>query len=240
MKSSELLEVSNLNVSYGATQALWDVSFTVRQGEQVALLGSNGAGKTTALRAVQGILKPKSGKVVFNSQEITGKSADKVTGLGLCLVPEGRGLFRTMTVEENLQLGAYTKRARKNIKKNMTTVYEVFPILKERNKQRAGSLSGGEQQMLAIARGLMAEPKLLMLDEPSLGLAPIIVSKLFKVLDGLKQSRGLTMVLVEQNVEASLEIADKAYLLDNGKITFQGKPDEFRANKSLREAYLGL
>jgi branched-chain amino acid transport system ATP-binding protein len=235
-----LLEVSKLNVSYGATQALWDVSFAVNKGELVALLGSNGAGKTTSLRSVQGVLKPKGGKVVFNSIEITGNDANKVTALGLSLVPEGRGLFTSMTVEENLQLGAYTKRARKNLKKNIVTAYDLFPILKERFKQRAGSLSGGEQQMLAIARGLMAEPELLMLDEPSLGLAPIIVSKLFKVLDELKKNRGLTMVLVEQNVEASLDIADRAYLLDNGRITFEGKPDEFRANKSLRESYLGL
>jgi len=234
-----LLDVSKLNVSYGPTQVLWDVSFEVNKGELVALLGSNGTGKTTSLRGVQGVLKPKTGKVVFDSNDITGKDANDVTAMGLSLVPEGRGLFTTMTVEENLQLGAYTKRARKSFKKNMAAAYDLFPILKERYEQRAGSLSGGEQQMLAIARGLMAEPELLMLDEPSLGLAPIIVSKLFKVLDELK-NRGLTMVVVEQNVEASLDIADRTYLLDNGRITFEGKPDEFRANKSLRESYLGL
>ena len=239
MTTEMLLDVSKLNVSYGPTQVLWDVSFEVNKGELVALLGSNGAGKTTSLRGVQGVLKPKTGKVVFNSNDITGKDANDVTAMGLSLVPEGRGLFTTMTVEENLQLGAYTKRARKSFKKNMAAAYDLFPILKERYEQRAGSLSGGEQQMLAIARGLMAEPELLMLDEPSLGLAPIIVSKLFKVLDELK-NRGLTMVVVEQNVEASLDIADRTYLLDNGRITFEGKPDEFRANKSLRESYLGL
>ena len=239
MTTEMLLDVSKLNVSYGPTQVLWDVSFEVNKGELVALLGSNGTGKTTSLRGVQGVLKPKTGKVVFDSNDITGKDANDVTAMGLSLVPEGRGLFTTMTVEENLQLGAYTKRARKSFKKNMAAAYDLFPILKERYEQRAGSLSGGEQQMLAIARGLMAEPELLMLDEPSLGLAPIIVSKLFKVLDELK-NRGLTMVVVEQNVEASLDIADRTYLLDNGRITFEGKPDEFRANKSLRESYLGL
>ena len=239
MTTEMLLDVSKLNVSYGPTQVLWDVSFEVNKGELVALLGSNGAGKTTSLRGVQGVLKPKTGKVVFDSNDITGKDANDVTAMGLSLVPEGRGLFTTMTVEENLQLGAYTKRARKSFKKNMAAAYDLFPILKERYEQRAGSLSGGEQHMLAIARGLMAEPELLMLDEPSLGLAPIIVSKLFKVLDELK-NRGLTMVVVEQNVEASLDIADRTYLLDNGRITFEGKPDEFRANKSLRESYLGL
>jgi branched-chain amino acid transport system ATP-binding protein len=240
MTTRTLLEVSKVDFSYGAAQALWEVSFVVNRGEIVALLGSNGAGKTTSLNIVQGVLKPKSGKVVFNSREITGNGANKVTAMGLSLVPEGRGLFTTMTVEENLQLGAYTKRSRRSLKKNLAAAYELFPILKERFRQRAGSLSGGEQQMLAVGRGLMAEPELLMIDEPSLGLAPIIVSKLFKVLEELKRDRGVTMVLVEQNVEASLGIADRAYLLDNGRITFEGNPEKFRANEALRESYLGL
>jgi branched-chain amino acid transport system ATP-binding protein len=234
-----LLTVSGLNVSYGAAQALWDVSFTVGRGELVVLVGPNGAGKTTTLRTVQGVLKPKSGSVTFGSKEITGLAANKVTDLGLCLVPEGRGLFTTMTVEENLQLGAFSRRARSRVKDNLTTVYELFPLLKEREGQRAGSLSGGEQQMLAIGRGMMSSPEMIMLDEPSLGLAPIIVSRVFKVLKELKD-RGLTILLVEQNTEASLVIADRGYLLDNGRVGFQGKPEEFRANQSLKEAYLGL
>jgi branched-chain amino acid transport system ATP-binding protein len=234
-----LLTVSGLNVSYGAAQALWDVSFTVGKGELVVLVGPNGAGKTTTLRTVQGVLKPKSGSVAFGSRDITGFAANKVTGLGLCLVPEGRGLFTTMTVEENLQLGAFSRRARSRVRDNLSTVYELFPILKERKGQRAGSLSGGEQQMLAIGRGMMSSPEMIMLDEPSLGLAPIIVSRVFKVLKELKD-RGLTILLVEQNTEASLAIADRGYLLDNGKIGFKGKPEEFRANQSLKEAYLGL
>ncbi|MDV3277611.1 MAG: ABC transporter ATP-binding protein [Nitrososphaerales archaeon] len=237
--TESLLEVSGLTVSYGAAQALWDVSFSVKRGELVVLVGSNGAGKTTSLRSVQGMLKPKSGKVTFCSKDITRLAANKVTALGLSLVPEGRGLFTTMTVEENLQLGAFNKRARKRLKENFSSAYELFPILKERRKQRAGSLSGGEQQMLAIGRGLMSDPEMLMLDEPSLGLAPIVVSKVFEVLEGLKES-GLTILLVEQNMEASLAIADRGYLLDNGRIAFEGTPDQFRANESLREAYLGL
>ncbi|MDA4128180.1 MAG: ABC transporter ATP-binding protein [Thaumarchaeota archaeon] len=234
-----LLEVSRLAVNYGAVPVLWDISLTVNRGELVVLLGSNGAGKTTSLRSVQGVLKPKSGKVAFNSKDITALAANKVTAIGLSLVPEGRGLFATMTVEENLQLGAFSKRARKRFGENLSSVYELFPILKERKGQRAGSLSGGEQQMLAIGRGLMSDPEMLMLDEPSLGLAPIVVSKVFKVLEGLKD-RGLTILLVEQNVEVSLAIADRGYLLENGKIAFEGTPDQFRANESLREAYLGL
>ncbi len=239
MSGQSLLSASGINASYGAAQALWDVSVSVERGELVVLLGSNGAGKTTSLRCFQGVLKPSSGRVSFNSKDITGMSANRVTALGLSLVPEGRGLFAAMTSEENLQLGAFNKRARKHMKENFETVYELFPVLKERRQQRAGSLSGGEQQMLAIGRGLMSQPEMLLLDEPSLGLAPIVVSKVFKVLEELKQ-RGLTILLVEQNVEASLSIADRAYLLDTGRIAFEGRPEDFRENKSLKESYLGL
>ena len=239
MSAPNLLEVSDLDVSYGSTQVLWGVTFSVAKGELVVLVGSNGAGKTTSLRAVQGVLPPQRGKVTFSSKDITGVPANATTASGLSLVPEGRGLFATMTVEENLDLGAFAKRARRNAAKNKEAVYGLFPVLKERRTQRAGSLSGGEQQMLAIGRGLMSEPELRMLDEPSLGLAPIVVMKVFKVLKELKE-RGLTILLVEQNVEASLSIADRTYLLDNGRVTFEGSPDEFRSNESLRESYLGL
>jgi branched-chain amino acid transport system ATP-binding protein len=239
MSGEALLKVSDLSASYGQAQALWDVSFMVGRGELVVLVGSNGAGKTTTLRSVQGALKPRGGSVVFGSKDITGLPPNRVTGLGLCLVPEGRRLFTTMTVEENLQLGAFTKRARSRIRENYAVVYELFPILKERARQRAGSLSGGEQQMLAIGRGLMSNPEMLMLDEPSLGLAPIVVMKVFDALKALK-TRGHTLLLVEQNLEAALGIADRGYLLDNGRIAFQGSPEEFRANQSLKEAYLGL
>lgn len=239
MSAEPLLAVAGLSAGYGEAQALWDVSLAVERGELVVLLGSNGAGKTTTLRSVQGVLKPWGGKVTFGSRDITGLPADTVAGLGLSLVPEGRGLFTTMTVEENLQLGAFSKRARPRIGDNLSTVYELFPVLKERRRQRAGSLSGGEQQMLAIGRGMMSSPEMLMLDEPSLGLAPILVSKVFDALKELRE-RGITILLVEQNLEASIVIADRGYLLDNGRVAFQGKPEEFQANKALKEAYLGL
>lgn len=239
MSAQMLLDVEGLSAGYGQAQALWDVSFMVGKGELVVLVGSNGAGKTTTLRSVQGVLRPRSGKVTFDSRDVTGLPANRVTALGLSLVPEGRGLFTTMTVEENLELGAFSKRARGLMRENFTTVHELFPVLKERRKQRAGSLSGGEQQMLAIGRGIMSNPEMLMLDEPSLGLAPILVTKVFDALKALKE-RGLTILLVEQNVEASLSIADRGYLLDNGRVAFQGRPEEFRANPSLKEAYLGL
>ena len=239
MSNQALLGVEGLSAGYGQAQALWDLSFIVNRGELVVLVGSNGAGKTTTLRSVQGVLKPRSGKVTFDSKDVTGLPANKVTALGLSMVPEGRRLFTTMTVEENLQLGAFSKRARGLMRENLSTVHELFPVLKERAKQRAGSLSGGEQQMLAIGRGIMSNPEMLMLDEPSLGLAPIMVSKVFDALKALKE-RGLTILLVEQNVEASLSIADRGYLLDNGRMTFEGNADQFRANKDLREAFLGL
>lgn len=239
MSDGKLLEVSGINVSYGATQVLWDVSFSVAKGELVALVGSNGAGKTTCLLTIQGVLSPGSGNIRFQSKDIGDLRANRVTSLGLSLVPEGRRLFTTMTAEENLDLGAFTKRARGNMAKNKGLVFQLFPVLKDRRRQRAGSLSGGEQQMLAVGRGLMSEPELLMLDEPSLGLAPIVVSKVFKALNELRE-RGLTILLVEQNVETALEMADRAYLLDGGRIAFEGNPNQFRANDSLREAYLGL
>ena len=239
MNVQTLLTVERLCAGYGQAQALWDVSFSVGKGELVVLVGSNGAGKTTTLRSVQGVLKPKSGRVTFGPGEITGLPANKVASMGLSLVPEGRGLFATMTVHENLELGAFSKRARRHVGENLNTVHELFPVLKERARQRAGSLSGGEQQMLAIGRGIMANPEMLMLDEPSLGLAPIMVSKVFEALEALKE-RGLTILLVEQNLEAPLSIADRGYLLDSGRVAFQGKPDEFRSNQALKEAYLGL
>ena len=240
MSGRPLLEASNLEVYYGETRALWDVSFKVEEGELAVLLGSNGAGKTTSLRTVQGVLKPRRGRVAFRLREISGLRADRVTSLGISLVPEGRGLFTRMTVEENLDLGAFTKRARGKINDNREFVYDLFPILKERRGQRAGLLSGGEQQMLAIGRGLMSNPELLMLDEPSLGLAPVVASKVFEVLGELREKTGITILLVEQNIEAALAIANRAYLLDTGRVIFEGKPEEFRANASLRESYLGL
>lgn len=239
MSGQALLTVEGLSAGYGQAQALWDVSFEVEKKELVVLVGSNGAGKTTTLRSVQGVLKPQSGKVTFGSKDITGQPANKVTALGLSLVPEGRGLFTMMTVQENLALGAFSKRARGRVSENLSAVHELFPVLKERGRQRAGSLSGGEQQMLAIGRGIMSDPEMLMLDEPSLGLAPILASNVFEALKALNE-RGLTILLVEQNLEASLSIADRGYLLDNGRMAFHGRAEEFRSNLALKEAYLGL
>jgi branched-chain amino acid transport system ATP-binding protein len=232
--------VSNLNVFYGDTQALWDISFKVLRSELVSIIGSNGAGKTTTLKSIQGLVKPQSGSVKFDSKDITGISANRSTALGISLVPEGRGLFSRMTVRENLELGAFTKRARKNLKQNLERVYELFPVLKDRSTQSAGLMSGGEQQMLAVGRAIMSEPQLLMLDEPSLGLAPIVVSRMFKALSELKRTSSLTIILVEQEVRGALEIADRAYLFENGRVVLEGTADSLRDNQIVRQSYLGI
>jgi branched-chain amino acid transport system ATP-binding protein len=210
----------------------------VAEKELVVLIGPNGAGKTTTLRSVQGVLKPRSGIVTFKSENITGLRPNETVARGIALVPEGRGLFTRMTVEENLELGAFAKRARSNLQANLDMTYNMFPILKERRRQKAGSLSGGEQQMLAIGRGLMSQPQLIMLDEPSLGLAPIVVMQVFEALEQLKQK--LSVLIVEQNVEAALSVGDRAYLLENGRIVLKGKPDDLRNTPLMRESYLGL
>lgn len=238
MNDNTLLEVQGLQASYGDTTALWDVSFNVADKELVVLIGPNGAGKTTTLRSVQGVLKPTSGVVTFKSENITGLHPNETVARGIALVPEGRGLFTRMTVEENLELGAFAKRARSNLQANLEMTFNMFPILKERRRQKAGSLSGGEQQMLAIGRGLMSQPQLIMLDEPCLGLAPIVVMQVFEALEQLKQK--VSVLIVEQNVEAALNIGDRAYLLENGRVILKGKPDELRNTPLMRESYLGL
>lgn len=238
--TEEVLNVSRLNVYYGETLALWDISFKVMRSELVTIIGANGAGKTTTLKSVQGLVTPKSGKVTFFSNDITGIAANKNTAQGMSLVPEGRGLFSKMNVQENLELGAFTKRARSNIRTNLEKIYGLFPILKDRSNQKAGSLSGGEQQMLAVGRGLMSEPKLLMLDEPSLGLAPIMAQNVFKTLNELKKTSNLTILLVEQDVQAALGIADRAYLFENGRVVLEGTPDTIRDNPVIRQSYLGI
>ena len=239
-RKEEILGVSDLSVYYGETRVLWDISFKVMRSELVAIIGSNGAGKTTTLKSVQGLVKPRSGKVRFGSRDITGVAANKNTAFGISLVPEGRGLFSKMSVRENLELGAFTKRARGHINQNLKRIYGLFPILKDRSSQMAGSLSGGEQQMLAVGRGLMSEPQLLMLDEPSLGLAPIIAANVFKALNELKNTSDLTILLVEQNVQAALGIADRAYLFENGRVVLEGTPDKIRDNPVIRQSYLGI
>ena len=233
-----MLEVDKINVYYGDIHILWDVSFKVNKGELVSIVGSNGAGKTTILKTVCGILHPRTGTIKFLGQEIHSLPPEKIVELGVTLIPEGRRLFTQMTVEENLLIGAYNKRARDSIEDSLEWVFQLFPILKERRKQMAGTLSGGEQQMLAIARGLMSKPKLLMLDEPSLGLAPKLVVTIFKTIEELKKE-GITLLLVEQNVYLALQTANRAYVLENGRIVLSGKSSDLLHDKRVKEAYIG-
>ena len=233
-----MLDVTALRGGYGRVEVLRGIDLAVRAGEIVALLGSNGAGKTTLNNTVSGLLPAFSGKIRFADQDLAGLRYTHIVAAGLIHVPEGRRVFPNLTVQENLELGSY-RRARSARAANLERVLEVFPKLRQRSSQRAGTLSGGEQQMLAIGRGLMAEPRLLILDEPSLGLSPVAVEELFALIGRLNQE-GLPILLVEQNVGQSLEIANRAYVLENGAIVFQGTPAELLANAELKRAYLGL
>jgi branched-chain amino acid transport system ATP-binding protein len=234
-----MLEVSGLQVAYGDLTTLWDVSFHVGQGDLVALVGANGAGKTTTLRAISGLLRPRAGSVRFRGTPLAGVPSHRITDLGIAHVPEGRQLFPLMTVEENLLLGSYPPRARRKRAENLPRVYETFPVLGSRRAQDAGTLSGGEQQMLAIGRALMSDPDLLMLDEPSLGLAPIVIRDVFAVIAHIR-SQGVTVLLVEQNVAQALHVADRAYVLENGRVMLQGSGKELLENDGVRRAYLGV
>jgi branched-chain amino acid transport system ATP-binding protein len=234
-----LLEINDVSSGYGDVQILWDVSLELERGKLTSLVGSNGVGKTTLLHTVVGLVKPWQGLVTFDGREVTRVSPHAKAAQGLVLVPEGRQLFTDMTVSENLEMGAFTRRAKEHINRNLERVYAMFPILKERADQRAGTLSGGEQQMLAVARGLMAEPEILMFDELSLGLAPFLVLSLFEVLGTLK-SEGLTMLLVEQNVQMALAISDYAYVLADGRVELDGPSREVAQNEHVRKAYLGI
>lgn len=234
-----LLEIRNVSSGYGEVQILWDVSLELERGKLTALVGSNGAGKTTLLRTAMGEIKPWQGSVIFDGEEVTRKSAHGKAGQGVILVPEGRQLFTDMSVHENLEMGAFANRAQPHFRENLERAYELFPILEERSKQRAGTLSGGEQQMLAVARGLMAHPKILMLDELSLGLAPFLVLELFGILQRLRDE-GLTMLLVEQNVQLALAISDYAYVLADGRVAMEGPSHEIAKEEHVKQAYLGL
>ena len=234
-----ILEARELASGYGELQILWDITLNLQQGRLTTVVGSNGAGKTTLLRTIMGLVKPWKGTVIFDGQDVTRLSPHKKAEMGLVLIPEGRQLFTDMTVLENLAMGASPSRARPKMKSNLEKVFELFPRLKERMHQKAGTLSGGEQQMLAIGRGLMADPVLLMLDEPSLGLAPLLVIELFEIIRRLKEE-GLTMLLVEQNVHLALAISDYAYVLSQGKIDLEGEADVVRQMDEVREAYLGI
>jgi branched-chain amino acid transport system ATP-binding protein len=234
-----VLKVNNINVFYGKLQALWDVSFRVEEGEIVALVGANAAGKSTILNSISGLLRPASGTIEFLGKETIGLPAYHIVEAGITQIREGRKLFPIMSVRENLELGAYTKQAWDKRDETIEDIYRLFPILKERIKQQARTLSGGEQQMVAIARGLMSRPKLCMLDEPSLGLSPVLVSEVFDIINNLHE-HGTTILLVEQNVERTLEVADRAYVLENGRIVLEGNGKELMENKHVKKAYLGL
>lgn len=233
-----MLRVEDINVYYGAIHAIKGISLDVPDGEIVALIGSNGAGKSTTLRTISGLMKPKNGRIMYDGEDITGVPAHKIVGKGLCQVPEGRHVFANMTVLENLELGAYLRNDKDGIAKDMEDVFEKFPRLLERKNQIAGTLSGGEQQMLAMARALMSRPKLLLLDEPSMGLAPLLVKEIFNIIKEINAS-GTTVLLVEQNANMALSIAHKAYVLETGRITLSGTAAELASSEEVRKAYLG-
>lgn len=233
-----LLELKSMTAHYGDVQVLWDVTLRVRRGEIVTLLGANGAGKTTTLKAISGVVRAASGEMFFDGEKIDRLAPSKVAALGIAHVPEGRRLFPLMSVRENLLLGAVTRDARNNRAESLERVFALFPRVKERESQLAGTLSGGEQQMVAIGRGLMARPRLLMLDEPSLGLAPIVVKEMFEIIRDINRE-GITILLVEQNVHQSLKLADNAFVLENGRVVLEGSGEELLNDERVRAAYLG-
>lgn len=233
-----MLQVKDIDVFYGAIHALKKLSIEVEQGSIVTLIGANGAGKTTTLKTVSGLLRPKNGTIFFNNQEIIKTPAEKIVGMGVSQVPEGRRVFSTMTVFENLEMGAYLRKDKKGIEEDMENVFTRFPRLKERRKQLAGTLSGGEQQMLAIGRALMARPQLLLMDEPSMGLAPLLVKEIFEIIKDIN-NKGTTILLVEQNAHMALSIADKAYVIETGEIVLQGTAEELMNSDEVKKAYLG-
>ena len=235
----EMLRVSDLNVFYGSIHAIKDISFHVDEGEIVTLIGANGAGKTTTMHAISGLLKPKSGTIDFLGSRISQMEAHKIIRLGLAQVPEGRRVFSHLTVQENLSMGAFTRKdGASAIAQDLEMVFDRLPRLKERRKQQAGTLSGGEQQMLAIGRALMCKPKMLLLDEPSMGLSPLLVKEIFKIIEDVNKD-GVTVLLVEQNAKMALEIADRAYVLETGTVKMEGPADELANNIEERKAYLG-
>ncbi len=235
-----MLKVENLKVSYGELIAVREASFEVNKGEMVALVGSNGAGKTTILKTISGLLKPDIGSVTFKGNNLLEKTPQDIVKLGLCQVPEGRHLFPEMSVKENLEIGAITLKDKNKFKNNLEKIYGYFPRLEERRKQKAGSLSGGEQQMLAVSRALMSSPDLMIFDEPSLGLAPILVQNLFEIIDKINKNDNTTIILIEQNVKSSLKLCDRGYVIENGKITMSGNSEELLNDDHIREAFLGV
>lgn len=235
-----MLEVNDIRVGYDGVLALHGITFRVDEGEIVSIVGSNGAGKSTTIKTISGILKPVSGTIVFDGARLDTMPAHKVADLGIAHVPEGRKLFARQTVYENLLLGAYTRKNAKNREEDLERIFSLFPVLKERRDQNAGTLSGGEQQMLAIGRGLMLRPRLLMLDEPSLGIAPKLVDKIFETVKELNQREKLTILLVEQNVREALELASRAYVVQTGRVIMEGTGDQLLATDAIQKAYLGI
>ena len=233
-----MLEVKDLEVYYGVIQAIKGVSFQVNQGEVIALIGANGAGKTTILHTITGLLSPKRGSVMFEGKEITKVPAHKIVSMGMAHVPEGRRVFAELSVYENLRMGAYTRKDKKEIEESLANVYKRFPRLEERKNQMAGTLSGGEQQMLAMGRALMSKPKIILMDEPSMGLSPILVNEIFDIIRAVSES-GTTVLLVEQNAKKALAIADRAYVLETGKIVLEGNAKDLLEDDSIKKAYLG-
>lgn len=233
-----MLTLDNVSVNYGAIEALMGISMHVETGEVVTLIGANGAGKTTTLRTITGLLQPREGKITFEGEDISGRPTHQLVAKGISMSPEGRGVFANLSVRENLQMGAYLKKDKRMIAAEMERAFQMFPRLKEREAQKAGTLSGGEQQMLAIGRALMSQPRLLLLDEPSLGLAPLVVHTIFEAIDEIK-SKGTTILLVEQNAHAALKHSDRAYVLETGRIVMEGSSKELAADPRIKEAYLG-
>lgn len=233
-----MLEIKDLEVYYGMIQAIKGISFQVNEGEVIALIGANGAGKTTILHTVTGLLSPKCGSVLFEGKDITKVPAHKIVSLGMAHVPEGRRVFAELTVYENLKMGAYTRKNKNELEQTLESVYQRFPRLRERKNQLAGTLSGGEQQMLAMGRALMSHPKIILMDEPSMGLSPILVNQIFDIIEEVSKS-GTTVLLVEQNAKKALAIADRAYVLETGKIVLEGDADQLMNDDSIKKAYLG-
>lgn len=233
-----MLEVKNLSVSYGAIEAVKDISFTVNDGEIVSLIGANGAGKTTTLHTITGLVPAKSGSVMYNGVDLLKTHNNKIVTLGMAHIPEGRHVFTRMSVEENLEMGAFSLKDQSDLKKDLDMVYGLFPRLRERRNQKAGTLSGGEQQMLAMGRALMSHPKTILMDEPSMGLSPKLVKEIFSIIRKLHE-QGITILLVEQNAKMALSIADRAYVLETGRITMEGDAKELLNNEQVRKAYLG-
>ena len=235
----DILDVNDLNVYYGGIHAIKNISFNIKKGEIVSLIGANGAGKTSTLHAISGLVPIKSGEISLNGENVTNIEAHKLVGLGMAHVPEGRRIFTELTVLENLEMGAYTRNDTEQIKEDINHMFTLFPRLAERKKQLAGTMSGGEQQMLAMARALMSSPSLLLLDEPSMGLAPLLVQEIFNIIEKINKEENVTVLLVEQNANMALSIADRGYVLETGKIILEGTGKELLSNPEIKKAYLG-